>query len=644
MKDNCKTGDSCCAGCEAMKASPTENVHAITGEQRKKIQRILSALALMIIAIFLPLTGAWSLISFLPAYLLVGYGTLKSAFMNILRGEVFDENFLMSIATIGAFVLGEYPEAVSVMLFYQIGELFESYGVNKSRRSIAKLMDIRPDYANLLQDGQVRTTDPSLVLPGQQILIRPGEKVPLDGRILEGSSSLDTRSLTGESIPRDVTMGDEVISGCINMSGVLTVEVTRPFSESTVARILDMVENASDKKADFEAFITRFARVYTPVVVVSALLLALVPPLLMEGADFSDWFYRALTFLVISCPCALVISVPLTFFAGIGASSHAGILVKGSNYLEALAKTETVVFDKTGTLTKGEFQVAGIYPAEGFTEEQLTELAALAEYHSNHPISQSLKHYYQGELAPERITDSKEIPGQGISVRIDGQAVLAGNNRLMEANQVNGFHVGMEGTLIHLAVDGKYAGTITVSDQLREDARDALTLLRSSGVKKTVMLTGDKSDIAEDVSTELGIDETYAHLLPGDKVSILEKLLADPDRKGTLAFVGDGINDAPVLARSDVGIAMGGLGSDAAIEAADVVIMNDQPSQVPVIIRIARGTLKIARQNVAFALGIKFGVLILGALGLASIWAAVFADVGVTVLAILNAMRALKLK
>jgi Cd2+/Zn2+-exporting ATPase len=439
-------------------------------------------------------------------------------------------------------------------------------------------------------------------------------------------------------------MGDEVISGCINMSGVLTVEVTRPFSESTVARILDMVENASDKKADFEAFITRFARVYTPVVVVSALLLALVPPLLMEGADFSDWFYRALTFLVISCPCALVISVPLTFFAGIGASSHAGILVKGSNYLEALAKTETVVFDKTGTLTKGEFQVAGIYPAEGFTEEQLTELAALAEYHSNHPISQSLKHYYQGELAPERITDSKEIPGQGISVRIDGQAVLAGNNRLMEANQVNGFHVGMEGTLIHLAVDGKYAGTITVSDQLREDARDALTLLRSSGVKKTVMLTGDKSDIAEDVSTELGIDETYAHLLPGDKVSILEKLLADPDRKGTLAFVGDGINDAPVLARSDVGIAMGGLGSDAAIEAADVVIMNDQPSQVPVIIRIARGTLKIARQNVAFALGIKFGVLILGALGLASIWAAVFADVGVTVLAILNAMRALKLK
>ncbi len=616
--------------------------------QRKKLTAILAALGLLILASlfnrFCAIPGLWSLLSYLPAYFLVGAGPLKSAAENIRAGEIFDENFLMSIATIGAFFLGEYPEAVSVMLFYQVGELFESYAVDRSRRSISGLMDIRPDYAMVLENGQPIRRDPAQVLPGQLLLIRAGEKIPLDGKVLEGSSSLDTRSLTGEALPRDVTAGDPVVSGCINLTGTLTVEVTRPFAESTVSKILDMVENASDRKANFEAFITRFARVYTPIVVISALLLAALPPLLIPGAVFGDWLYRALTFLVISCPCALVISVPLSFFAGIGAASREGILVKGSNYLEALARTETVVFDKTGTLTRGEFQVTGLYPENGLTEAELLELAVYAEYHSNHPIAQSLKRFYRGEIRPDRITGSREIPGEGLQVVIDGRTVLAGNLRLMKSHQIAGADPGRRGTLIHLAVQGEYAGAIEVADQLREDAREAVSLLREAGVRRTVMLTGDKADIAEEVAMQLNLDETHAHLLPGDKVNLVEELLSRSSGKGTLAFVGDGINDAPVLARADVGIAMGGMGADAAIEAADVVIMNDRPSRIPVILRISRGTLSIARQNVVIALGIKLAVLALGALGLASIWAAVFADVGVSVLAILNAMRALRLR
>lgn len=613
----------------------------MTKKQKNKLNKILLALTLLIVAILLPLEGPMALLAFLPAYFIVGFGTLKSAVTNILHGEIFDENFLMSIATIGAFGLGEYPEAVSVMLFYQVGELFESYAVDKSRKSIANLMDIRPDYANLMRDGQWVSVDPEEVSVGDLIQIKPGEKIPLDGEIISGASSLDTKSLTGEALPRDVEPGDEVISGCINITGLLTVKVLKVYGESTVAKILDLVENASNRKANIETFITKFARYYTPVVVIIALLLAVLPPLLIPGALFSDWFYRALTFLVISCPCALVISIPLSFFAGVGAASHAGVLVKGSNYLEALANAEIVVFDKTGTLTEGTFLVTDIHPASGFNKEELLEIAAHAEHYSNHPISVSLKKEYGKNIDADRIADAKEIPGLGVEAHMDGHIVLAGNIKLMKTRDVKGWEDNISGTAVHISVDGNYAGYLIIADQIKEDAHQAIAGLKSFGIEKTVMLTGDHEDIAQSVAASLGIDRAYAQLLPGDKVSKIEELMKEVSVKGKLVFVGDGINDAPVLARSDIGIAMGGLGSDAAIEAADIVIMTDEPSRLSTVIKISKKTLRIARQNVLFALGIKFGVLILGALGIASIWAAVFADVGVTVIAIINAMRAL---
>lgn len=613
----------------------------MTKKQKNKLNKILLALALLIVAILLPLEGPMALLAFLPAYFIVGFGTLKSAVTNILHGEIFDENFLMSIATIGAFGLGEYPEAVSVMLFYQVGELFESYAVDKSRKSIANLMDIRPDYANLMRDGSLIKVDPEEVAVGDLIQIKPGEKIPLDGEIISGASSLDTKSLTGEALPRDVEPGDEVISGCINITGLLTVKVLKVYGESTVAKILDLVENASNRKANIETFITKFARYYTPVVVIIALLLAVLPPLLVPGALFSDWFYRALTFLVISCPCALVISIPLSFFAGVGAASHAGVLVKGSNYLEALANAEIVVFDKTGTLTEGTFLVTEIHPAPEFTKEELLEIAAHAEHYSNHPISASLKKEYGKLIDADRIADAKEIPGLGVEAHMDGHIVLAGNIKLMKTREVTGWEDNISGTAVHISVDGKYAGYLIIADQIKEDAHQAIAELKSLGIQKTVMLTGDHEGIARSVADSLGIERAYAQLLPGDKVNKIEELMKEVSIKGKLVFVGDGINDAPVLARSDIGIAMGGLGSDAAIEAADIVIMTDEPSRLSTVIKISKKTLRIARQNVLFALGIKFGVLILGALGIASIWAAVFADVGVTVIAIINAMRAL---
>ena len=609
-------------------------------KQKKTLVRIILSAVLLVAAALIPVDGIVKLVLFLIPYAVIGWDVLWKAIRNIAHGQVFDENFLMAIATVGAFALGEYPEGVAVMLFYQVGELFQSYAVGRSRQSIAALMDIRPDYANIEQDGKLVQVDPEDVAVGDTIVIKAGEKIPLDGVVLEGSSAVDTAALTGESLPRDVNPGDDVVSGCINQSGLLKVRVTKVFGESTVAKILDLVENSSSKKARAENFITRFARYYTPVVVIGAVLLAVLPPLLF-GGDWSDWLQRALIFLVISCPCALVISVPLSFFGGIGGASKQGILVKGSNYLEALAKTETVVFDKTGTLTKGTFRVTAVHP-DRISEGELLELAALAESYSEHPISRSLREAYQKPVDASRVTDVEEISGHGVRAKVDGHDVYAGNGKWMDRIGASWRNCHRTGTVVHVAVDGEYAGHIVISDAVKPDAAAAIEALKREGVKKTVMLTGDVKAVGEAVAREIGIDEVHAELLPGDKVDQVERLLKNTSGKGKLAFVGDGINDAPVLSRADIGIAMGGLGSDAAIEAADIVLMDDKPSKLAVAVRISRKTLRIVRQNIVFALGIKLLFLALGAFGMANMWEAVFADVGVSVLAILNASRALR--
>ena len=609
-------------------------------KQKKTLVRIILSAVLLVAAALIPVGGIVKLVLFLIPYAVIGWDVLWKAIRNIAHGQVFDENFLMAIATVGAFALGEYPEGVAVMLFYQVGELFQSYAVGRSRQSIAALMDIRPDYANIEQDGKLVQVDPEDVAVGDTIVIKAGEKIPLDGVVLEGSSAVDTAALTGESLPRDVDPGDDVVSGCINQSGLLKVRVTKVFGESTVAKILDLVENSSSKKARAENFITRFARYYTPVVVIGAVLLAVLPPLLF-GGDWSDWLQRALIFLVISCPCALVISVPLSFFGGIGGASKQGILVKGSNYLEALAKTETVVFDKTGTLTKGTFQVTAVHP-DRISKGELLELAAMAESYSEHPISRSLREAYQKPVDASRVTDVEEISGHGVRAKVDGHDVYAGNGKWMDRIGVSWRNCHRTGTVVHVAVDGEYVGHIVISDAVKPDAAAAIEALKREGVKKTVMLTGDVKAVGEAVAREIGIDEVHAELLPGDKVDQVERLLKNTSGKGKLAFVGDGINDAPVLSRADIGIAMGGLGSDAAIEAADIVLMDDKPSKLAVAVRISRKTLRIVRQNIVFALGIKLLFLALGAFGMANMWEAVFADVGVSVLAILNASRALR--
>ena len=614
----------------------------MTKKQKHLLTRIIVAAVLFAAGGLLHLEGWVELGVYLVCYAVIGWDIVWKAITNILHGQVFDENFLMTIATVGALILGEHSEGVAVMLFYQVGEWFQSYAVSKSRRSITSLMDIRPDYANIEKDGKLIQVDPEDVKIGDTIIVKPGERVPLDGKIIKGSSTLDTSALTGESMPREVEAGMEVISGCINQTGILTIQTTKEFGESTVAKILDLVENASDKKGRMENFITRFARYYTPVVVFAALALAVLPPL-VTGQAFSIWIYRALTFLVISCPCALVISIPLSFFGGIGGASKIGVLVKGSNYLEALAYTETVVFDKTGTLTKGSFAVTEIQ-ANGMTDEELLELAAYAEDYSNHPISLSIQKAYGKKIDNSRITDVQEIAGHGVQAVIDGMTVLAGNAKLMEREHISYTAPNAIGTVVYVAFDGRYAGCIVIADEVKADAPAAIKELKAAGIRRTVMLTGDADAVGQDVARRLGLDRAYTELLPADKVDRVEELLAQKSDKGMLAFVGDGINDAPVLARADVGIAMGALGSDAAIEAADVVLMTDEPSKIAAVMQIARKTIRISNENIVFALGVKFLVLILGALGRANMWAAVFADVGVSVIAILNAIRAMRVK
>ena len=610
----------------------------------KRLWRIIIGAAVLATAVLLSLNNEWLQIAlFIISYIIVGGDVVKRAVKNILKGQVFDENFLMSIATIGAFFIGEYPEGVAVMLFYQVGELFQSYAVGKSRKSIASLMDIRPDYANVKKGDELVKVDPDEVQIGDIIVIKAGEKIPLDGKVIEGSSMIDTSALTGESVPREVEVGSDILSGCININGVITAEVTKEFGESTVSKILDLVENASSKKSNSEQFITKFARYYTPVVVIIAVFLAIIPPLVIDGATFSDWIYRALAFLVVSCPCALVISIPLSFFGGIGGASKKGVLVKGSNYLEALAETEIVVFDKTGTLTKGVFNVQEIHP-EGVSKEELLELTAHAESYSNHPISLSLKRAYSKEIDNGRISDVEEISGHGVIATVDGKKVMAGNIKLMKMMDIPYFKGELIGTIVHVAVNNKYIGYIVIADEVKEDSAQAIKELKAANIKQTVMLTGDNKSIGSKVAKELGLDKVYAELLPADKVEKLEELFSQKSKKGKLAFVGDGINDAPVLARADIGIAMGGLGSDAAIEAADVVIMTDEPSKIATTMKISKKTLKIAHQNIVFAIGIKIIVLILSAFGITTMWAAIFADVGVTIIAVLNAFRALNVK
>ena len=610
----------------------------------KRLWRIIIGAAVLATAVLLNLNNEWLQIAlFIISYIIVGGDVVKKAVKNIFKGQVFDENFLMSIATIGAFFIGEYPEGVAVMLFYQVGELFQSYAVGKSRKSIASLMDIRPDYANVKKGDELVRTDPDEVQIGDIIVIKAGEKIPLDGKVIEGSSMIDTSALTGESVPREVEVGSDILSGCININGVITAEVTKEFGESTVSKILDLVENASSKKSNSEQFITKFARYYTPVVVIIAVFLAIIPPLVIDGATFSDWIYRALAFLVVSCPCALVISIPLSFFGGIGGASKKGILVKGSNYLEALAQTEIVVFDKTGTLTKGVFNVQEIHP-EGVSKEELLELTAYVESYSNHPISLSLKRAYGKEIVNGRISDVEEISGHGVIATVDGKKVMAGNIKLMKMMDIPYFKGELIGTVVHVAVNNQYIGYIVIADEVKEDSAQAIKELKAANIKQIVMLTGDNKSVGSKVAKELGLDKVYAELLPADKVEKLEELFSQKSTKGKLAFVGDGINDAPVLARADIGIAMGGLGSDAAIEAADIVIMTDEPSKIATAMKISKKTLKIAHQNIVFAIGIKIIVLILSAFGITTMWAAIFADVGVTIIAVLNAFRALNVK
>ena len=616
----------------------------MTRKQKKMLVRIAVSAVLLIAAVLVPYQGLWRFALFLPAYFVIGWDVLWRAVRNIAHGQVFDENFLMALATVGAFCTGffgqgEYPEAVFVMLFYQVGELFQSYAVGKSRKSIASLMDIRPDYANVERDGRLLQVDPEEVAVGDTITVKAGEKIPLDGLVLEGQSLVDTAALTGESVPRQVRPGDSVISGCVNQNGLLRVQVTKAFGESTVQKILDLVENASSKKAKAENFITKFARYYTPVVVFCALALAVVPPLFV--GDWTGWVQKALIFLVVSCPCALVISVPLSFFGGIGGASRQGILVKGGNYLEVLADTELVVFDKTGTLTKGVFQVTAIHP-EGVSQQELLELAALAESYSDHPISRSLKEAWGKALDTARVGQVEELSGRGVRAQVDGKEVWAGNGKLMEEIGLAYRPSGQVGTVVHVAAEGRYLGYILIADEVKPDAKEAIAALKAQGVKKTVLLTGDAKDVGEAVAQELGLDEAYTQLLPGDKVERVEALLQETSPKGKLAFVGDGINDAPVLSRADIGIAMGALGSDAAIEAADLVLMDDKPSKIAKALEISKRTLRIVRQNIVFALAVKLLVLMLTPFGLANLWEAVFADVGVMVLAILNASRALQ--
>jgi Zn2+/Cd2+-exporting ATPase len=595
-------------------------------------------------AIVLQVPNIFKLGLFLVSYALIGGEVLLGAIKNIGRGQIFDENFLMGIATVGAFAVGEYSEGVAVMLFYQIGELFQYYAVDRSRKSIASLMDIRPDYANLKVGSDTKRVSPEEVAVGDVIIVKPGEKVPLDGKVIEGKSMLDTSALTGESVPRQVEAGDNVLGGFINKNGVLTVEVAKEFGESTVAKILDLVQNAGSKKAPTENFITKFARYYTPAVVFSAMALAFIPPLIIEGATFSQWIYRALVFLVVSCPCALVVSIPLSFFGGIGGASKNGILVKGGNYLEALNNVEAVVFDKTGTLTKGVFKVTEIKASAGFSEEELLAYAAYAEAYSNHPIAVSILNAYGKEINKESITDYTEISGHGISAMIEAKEILAGNSKLMIRENIKYIEAESIGTIVHIAVDNEYAGYIVISDEIKEDSAKAIAELKALGVKKTIMLTGDNRAVAEKVAKKLMLDEVYSELLPDGKVEMVEKLEAQKSPKGKLIFVGDGINDAPVLARADIGIAMGGVGSDAAIEAADVVIMTDEPSKIASAIKIAKKTRTIVMQNIVFALGVKLVILILGAFGIATMWEAVFGDVGVALIAVLNAMRAMKIE
>ena len=625
----------------------------MTKKQKKMLLRIIIAAVMLAALYFLPVTGWLRLGLYLVTYLVIGYDILKKAGQGIANGRVFDENFLMAVATVGAFALaiyeksGDYNEAIAVMLFYQVGELFQSYAVGKSRKNISALMDIRPDYANIEQDGKLVQVDPDEVAVGTVIVVQPGEKAPIDGVVVEGSSTLNTSALTGESLPRDVHEGDEIISGCINMTGVLKIRTTKAFGESTVSKILELVENSSSRKSRSEDFIAKFARIYTPVVCYSALALAVLPPVirLVGGMDgqWEQWIYRALTFLVTSCPCALVVSIPLSFFAGIGGASHEGILIKGSNYLETLSQVKTVVFDKTGTLTRGVFEVTAVHHSD-MDEQKLLEYAALAECASSHPISKSLQRAYGKAIDRSRVTDIQELSGNGVTAVVDGHPVAAGNSKLMEQLGIPYHDCHSVGTIIHMAVDGQYAGHIVISDVVKPHAKEAIEALHKAGVEKTVMLTGDAKKVADAVAAELGVDEVHSELLPGDKVDKVESLLAQQSGKAKLAFVGDGVNDAPVLGRADIGIAMGAMGSDAAIEAADIVLMDDEPLQIAKAIRISRKCIGIVYENIVFALAVKFACLVLVAIGLADMWAAIFADVGVMVLAVLNAIRALRVK
>ncbi len=608
----------------------------------KELIKIVIAFVLFLLALIVKFSNEWiNKGIYIIAYLIVGLDIVLKAIRNIFKGKVFDENFLMTIATIGAFAIGEFPEAVAVMLFYQVGELFQDYAVDKSRKSIANLMDIRPDYANVKRGEEISKINPEEVKIGETIIVKPGEKVPLDGTVIKGTSMLDTSSLTGESLPREVKENDDILSGCINQNGLLEIKVTKEFGQSTVSKILDLVENASSKKSKSENFITKFAKYYTPAVVIIAILLAAIPPLVIEGAEFTDWLYRALTFLVVSCPCALVISIPLGFFGGIGGASKRGILVKGSNYLEALSNTEIVVFDKTGTLTQGVFEVQKIEP-KGIGKEELLKYVAYAENYSNHPIALSVKKAYGKEIDTKLISNTEELSGLGVNAKIQDKSILVGNEKLMKEKNIEYTKCNEIGTIIYIAINNKFAGYILIADKIKEDSKIAIQELKKKGIRKTVMLTGDRKDVGEVVSKELGLDEVYTELLPDGKVKKVEELMKTKTQKGKLVFVGDGINDAPVLALADIGIAMGGLGADSAIEAADIAIMTDEPSRINDAMKISKKTMKIVKQNIVFAIAIKILVLILSAFGLSTMWEAVFADVGVSVIAIINSLRALK--